>query len=277
MITLLSIRLLRYTLLSVIVISLLLHFCCPAYAAAAGKLRDAYTDESLFHGDRFHGLIGGGLSIDENIIIGARRETAIAPLFVFKYDDWVFLSLGEASVWLYQNTNHSLKLGASILVHPAGPDVAGMVERRSSFDGSIDALWLTPAAAIGARYFKDIGAVSHGDSATLRIFHVFVFNQVLFNREAVLIPGVNLEWESARLADYYYGVRPEEATPGRSAYAGRNTINIGAYLTGLYRINRSWALLGQINTKRIGAGIEQSPIVSSRYATGGFFGGAWFF
>ncbi len=260
----------------------MLPVCSMAQAGARASLMEVYTDERLLGLEQstlshFHGFIGGGMDNNEGIIGDARRETFFGPFFIVKYDDWAYLGLGGGGLWLFHFPEYELKLGTSINVHPGGPLLLGMDKRRSSLDGSIDASWQTPMANFQLSYNRDIGKASHGDSASLGISHIFLFNQVLFNQEFIVVPGVTVEWENTRLVDYYYGVRPEEATTDRPAYVGRETAMVGANLMGIYRINRSWALWGDIHTKHFGAGIVDSPIVTRRNTTGGFVLAVWIF
>jgi len=93
----------------------------------------------------------------------------------------------------------------------------------------------------------------------------------------MLVPGVDLEWESARLVDYYYGVRPEEATLNQHAYIGRETLNEKARLTGFYLINKSWTVFVGVQAAVFGSGITDSPMVKRRSTMRGYMGTAWIF
>ncbi len=92
-----------------------------------------------------------------------------------------------------------------------------------------------------------------------------------------LLPSVGFEWMSARLVDYYYGVHADEAMPGRPAYQGRDTVNVGAGIAADLRLNRSWSLLGGVHVTRFGSGIEDSPIVTRRFSALVHFGAGWRF
>jgi MipA family protein len=104
-----------------------------------------------------------------------------------------------------------------------------------------------------------------------------VFRQALFDHDCMLVPVIDLEWQSSRFVDYYYGVRPEEAAPDRPAYVGRDTMNEGTRLTGFYRINRSWTAFAGMYAAFLGPGITDSPLVKRHVATRGYVGAAWLF
>ena len=90
-----------------------------------------------------------------------------------------------------------------------------------------------------------------------------------------MTPGFGAVWLSDDFVDYYTGVRPGEALPGRPAYRGRSTINRNASL-GLSRSagGRTSVRLGA-EVEWLGEGITDSPIVDQdRVVT--VFGGVGF-
>jgi outer membrane scaffolding protein for murein synthesis (MipA/OmpV family) len=72
-------------------------------------------------------------------------------------------------------------------------------------------------------------------------------------------------------------VRHDEATPGRPAYVGHDTVNYTANGGGEYRISRDWSLPGTVRATHFGDGIADSPIVSHRGSKDFFFGAGWRF
>jgi len=56
-------------------------------------------------------------------------------------------------------------------------------------------------------------------------------------------PYVTLAWRDADLNDYYYGVRPEEATPERPAYAPGAGLNVELGVLAAYRVAERWQVL----------------------------------
>ncbi len=256
--------------------------CQPAHADTAGELTEAYIDAGVPDGatitpSGFHGILGAGLVNGERIVGDARRRTVLLPLVLMTYEDWAYWSIGGGGVWLYHSDDRSLRFGLGLKLHLGyrpddDPELAGMEKRKSSIDGYANALWQTPVVNIGATYYHDIGKVSRGDAATVRISHNFQITPDLR-----LTPSVGLEWESAGLVNYYYGVRPSETLPDRPAYAGHESVNYGAGVTGAYRLRRSWYLLAGLYAIHLSDGISDSPIVKRRHTKVGYVGAGWRF
>lgn len=76
-----------------------------------------------------------------------------------------------------------------------------------------------------------------------------------------LVPGITAKWPSEELVEYYYGVRPDEATPDRPAYSGKAVLNASAALNASYELTDSWELIGGAEYTRLGDGITDSPII----------------
>ena len=76
-------------------------------------------------------------------------------------------------------------------------------------------------------------------------------------------PYVTLAWRDAKLNDYYYGVRPNEATPDRPAYSPGSGLNLelGALLA--YRFTQRWQVLAGAGVTRWANGVSDSPVVDS--------------
>jgi outer membrane protein len=73
-------------------------------------------------------------------------------------------------------------------------------------------------------------------------------------------PQATLAWRDARLNDYYYGVRPGEATPTRPAYEAKAGLNLELALYAAYPLSANWHLLGGISATQWASTVRSSPI-----------------
>jgi outer membrane protein len=240
----------------------------PATTAAQGQPLDK----------GFHGVIGAGLVAGENIV-GHRHASVLPfPIIILRYSDWAYWHFQRGGVWVLQSPDRSLKLGVGIgfrLGWRSDDDdslLRGMADRYFSLDGSVNAEWLNRIANIRVRYYHDILGISDGDGAEITVSHRFPITQKLS-----VIPFVGMEWQSNRMVNYYYGVRPEEVTPNRSEYRGRDAVNLRAGLAAAYLLSESWSLMGGVHVRRLGDGIYDSPIVLDRYRVYTFIGAGWRF
>ena len=83
--------------------------------------------------------------------------------------------------------------------------------------------------------------------------------------ELKIAPSVGFALLSDNLANYYYGVRRDEARPGRPAYNPGASVNWFVGLDANYRLNDDWTLLTSITYYWLDSDIRNSPIVSKDY------------
>jgi outer membrane protein len=82
--------------------------------------------------------------------------------------------------------------------------------------------------------------------------------------------GVGAEWQSDDMANYYYGVLPQEARPGRPAYAPGSAVNLTAGAFVFTPVSRRLLLQSFVRYERFDSNIEASPIVDRSGAVTGF-------
>lgn len=254
----------------------------PAYADTAAALTEVYADNGLPEWGRpvqkgLHGLIGAGLFRGDRLVSDPRTRTALLPVVLMTWDDLAYWSITGGGVWLLQFVDVPVRVGAGVKVHPGytpgdDPDLAGMQKRKSSFDGYVNALWKTELVNIGAAYYHDIGRVTRGDAVTVRLSR-----HIPLTSKITLTPRAGVEYQSASLVRYYYGVTPSEALPDRPEYTGHHAVNYGAGAAAVYRLGSSWSLLGGFFATHLGNGISDSPIVLKRHTKVAFFGLGWTF
>lgn len=74
-------------------------------------------------------------------------------------------------------------------------------------------------------------------------------------------PYITLAWRDADLNNYYYGVRPEEATPERPAYQPGSGMNVELGVLAAYRLAERWQVLAGAGVTRWSSGVADSPVV----------------
>lgn len=87
-----------------------------------------------------------------------------------------------------------------------------------------------------------------------------------------LSPSAGLVWHSANYNDYYYGVRPEEATETRPAYDPGSSVEFYAGLFGRVEISDTWSVLASARGELLSDDIQDSPIVDKETVTSTFLG-----
>lgn len=137
----------------------------------------------------------------------------------------------------------------------APASLAGMQIRRPSTDLGLGYRYRSNWGNLDAEILHDANNASNGSELRLG------YNVDWQSGRWHLRPSLMLSRRSARLNDYYYGVRPDEATPLRPEYfPGAGTdLKLGLY--GYYELLNRWRLLGGIGVNLIDAKVRLSPIV----------------
>src|SRR5262245_15808049 len=77
-------------------------------------------------------------------------------------------------------------------------------------------------------------------------------------------PYATLAYRNAKLNDYYYGVRPGEATAARPAYEPGAGANLELGVQAAYRLTDHWQVFGGLSLLQLSSGIRNSPVVEER-------------
>ena len=151
------------------------------------------------------------------------------------------------------------------------PSLADMQVRVSSTDLGLSYAYRATWGKLQAEFVHDALNVTKGDE--LRLGYSYDWNSGRWH----LQPTINLMQRSAKLNNYYYGVRAEEATAERPQYmpgAGTNAW-LGVY--GHYDISRGWRILGGLGANLLDQRVRKSPIVGDGIQPTAFLGAAYDF
>ncbi|MEM7244449.1 MAG: MipA/OmpV family protein [Acidobacteriota bacterium] len=85
-------------------------------------------------------------------------------------------------------------------------------------------------------------------------------------------PSITAEYWSDDLVDHYFGVADSESRPGRPAYLGEETVNLGVGFSLNRRWRSGWMFLLGLDWKLLGDEITESPIVADDDVLSGFVG-----
>jgi outer membrane protein len=133
--------------------------------------------------------------------------------------------------------------------------LAGMEKRGPGIDAGVSVQrhfgWGTP-------YIELMHEVSEGSDGTeLRLGYTYQWTRGRLR----LRPHVMLALRDSNLNDYYYGVRPGEATAARPAYRASGGVDAEIGLYGAYSLTERWQIIGGVTATRRAESIRESPIV----------------
>lgn len=147
------------------------------------------------------------------------------------------------------------------------PFLAGMEKRRISLDLGAASTWTSQKfGQLELSVAADALDRSGGVEA------VAAWNALVRKGKWTFIPGVSVGWRNADLVDYYYGVRPGEALPGRPAYAGKAALTPDVSLLVTRELGPRWSLFARATQTWYPSEISDSPIVARDTGTGVFIG-----
>lgn len=86
-----------------------------------------------------------------------------------------------------------------------------------------------------------------------------------------IVPTVGVRWQSANLADYYFGVRPEEARPGRPAFEVGSVAGFDIAIAARYMISKRTTFAFVVRETILGEEIGDSPIIDRPAVTSAVF------
>lgn len=200
--------------------------------------------------------------------VGADNQTRVIPLLDLEYRRFYFRGI-VAGYRMFERGPFRLEATGRARFSGYEADdssfLTGMEERRETFELGLNAAWELGSYEIVASVAADALGRSDGVQAGLELG----WGKVYGRGRAGLFPSLGLVWQNADFVDYYAGVRPAEARPGRPAYEGRSAVNLGAGLRGFWRLTERARLIGLVRAERLAGEYVDSPIIDSRWGTFG--------
>src|SRR5690606_7023076 len=118
-------------------------------------------------------------------------------------------------------------------------------KRDFALHGGLELLWLTPLGDWQAQLSSDFSGTHGGQEVWLA--HTLPW----FRSRQRFALSWGLEWKSADLAAYYYGVEPDEAHSLRPAYRPGSALNAFLRFAASHRLSERLQLVSVIERKRL--------------------------
>lgn len=172
-------------------------------------------------------LYGVGIGVNQEIYQGFKRRVIPLPLIGYRGEK---LSVYGPFVSYQLLQSGDLSVSAKLAPRFAGFDDSdsdvfiGMAKRKTSLDAGLGLQYQLDDWTFEAETLADVLSNSNGYEARVKLSYGLRFGPVQ------LSPSLGASYLSNKLVNYYYGVRPEEATFNRAAYQAGSTVN---YHTGL--------------------------------------------
>lgn len=219
--------------------------------------------------------LGAMTRIERSPYVGGGTRYDLLPLYLYE-GNRLFLHASRGGLKVFKNETQLVEvfLDRRFDGFPADrtpPSLAGMATREPSVDAGVSWRYRQPWGTVQSELLHDVEGASNGTE--LRLAYSFDWR----SGRLALRPSVTLSARDAKLNDYYYGVEPSEAMPGRPAYAPGAGIDTSLALYGSYDLSERWRLLGGVSVTRLSRGVRASPIVQKGVYPAVFIGAAYDF
>ena len=196
--------------------------------------------------------------------------TVLQPIPAITYN-------GERLQWLGPNVRYGLvgtgrwRLAASASYRIGAyeeddsPALAGLGDRSSTLMAGLGFRYEIPGGVnLLLRYEHDVLDRVGGGAATARLSKGF---QAGWLRVA---PLLQVNWLSADLTNYDFGVSPDTVTPTRPAYNTGSSISYEAGITSFIELTENWRIVLSLSAEFLPDEIVDSPIVADDHVMKGF-------
>lgn len=196
-------------------------------------------------------------------------DTTVLPLPAVTYkSDRLYLKGTSAGVHVLKNEKHELSVGASYLglaFKPSKTDERSLKEldkRRSTMLADISYSYVSKIGLVRAQVAQDVLGHSEGQLANLSLHVPWITDTF------ILMPGVGVQWASAKHNKYYYGVSDREARKsGLKHYTPGQTFSPYATLEAKYKLNDCWDIVAKGRMEYVTGRIKHSPMVGKSFIT----------
>ena len=219
--------------------------------------------------------LGGVARVETSPYREGGKRYDVLPLYLYE-GGRVFLHANRGGIKLRQDGAQRMDLFVEQRLEGFPADrqpasLSGMGVRDSGVDLGLSWRYRQPWGTLQAELLHDVGGFSKGSEFRLGYTYDWRSGRLM------LRPSLGLALRDGRLNNYYYGVRPGEAAPGRAAHAPGAGLNTSLGLFGSYDLTERWRLLAGVSATVLDRRIADSPIVQKRVLPGVYLGAAYDF
>jgi len=125
--------------------------------------------------------------------------------------------------------------------------------------------WKLPSSVVSADIAADVAGAHEGFKAKLRYTR-------MISSDTTFRPYAELQWSSADVTDYYFGVNANEVADNRPAYEADSALAAKVGLDMNFPLSPRWELVAGVHLTRYDSEITDSPIVDKDQVWGGGIG-----
>jgi outer membrane protein len=213
----------------------------------------------------------GALVIDRNAPYRDLDEgLLVVPLVRFE-GERAYLRGLRGGVRLAESPGHELSVFAQARLDgfdsDDSPYLAGMADRRASLDLGLASTWTSQR--LGA---LELSAAADALDRSGGYELAASWTGRLAAGAWTFLPGVSVRWQDEKMVDYYYGVRPSEAVPGRAAYSADAALTPDVSVLATRQLGTRWSVFARASHAWLPSAVTDSPLVDRNGNTSLFLG-----
>lgn len=222
-----------------------------------------------------HASVGLLVRSEQSPYVGADPRIDFMPLYVFESEHAYIYSYraglkfpisSERYVDLFLSQRFE---GTPLQSVPTA--LSGMAVREQGVDAGLALRQRLGSIEAFADARVDVSGLSDGTELRMGL------RQHTDGERLSLMPYAVMSFRSTALNNYYYGVRPNEARPGRPQYHAGGGLDVMVGIDLRYRVSPGWQILGGLGVTYVSGEVRDSPIVSQHTLLSGYVGAAYDF
>ena len=256
-----------------------------AYLLAATTFLTAGTAVSqevaeipFFNAPEGTAALGGGFRFGQSPYFATdnedQRQLDLVPLYLYQ-GKYLFFRGTSGGIHIVRNDTFEFNLYTRYRFQKLDPDsnifYAGLEERKQSLDAGFEFGIHQKWGQIKLDWVTDTLDRHNGQEA--RIVYRYNFDAGPWS----FSPYISSTWQNANLTNYYFGVDPSEALPGRPAYAPGESQWISFGLNTSWQATDRTLFFGNFGFGGAGSEIVDSPLVEEASFASVFVGGTFMF
>ncbi len=132
---------------------------------------------------------------------------------------------------------------------------SSLAQRDFAVSSGLEFIYSHAWGDIQGQLLADVSDVHGGQSAWL------AYSYPWYTPKSEVSLSLGLDWKSASLVDYYYGVQRDERIDGRPSYRAGSGVNSVIRLSARHALSDRWHLVGVMEREYLSGAIRNSPII----------------
>ena len=218
---------------------------------------DDWDDDDDNDGSRFFFAAGGGLSVEQSPYVGGKDGVEVLPV-LFAQLGRFYLRGPTLGAELYDGDDLSVSAGISLDLADSrddSPQLADMSKLDDVWLGEVEVSYEADWGELGVSLAADVSGTHDGFLAGLSYGYPLELGGLQIE------PEVGVEWHSAKVNRYYYGVGAADVRADRPFYEPDAGMSYELGVTVTYPFAERHALSLEVEAEWLSSEVSDSPIV----------------